>query len=162
MEKGDVAIRSRSSDDTDEVGFIIGGNAGPGAVIALIGDLGAGKTCLTRGIAKALGINEGYYVTSPTFTLLNEYPGRLNLYHFDIYRLRDWTDLEDIGCEEYFDSDGVTVIEWAEKIASALPERALFVYLAHSGGEETRTIRIEGDIDMILRLQEDFQRGGFL
>jgi len=93
---------SESPGDTLDIGRIIGENLTGGAVVALTGELGAGKTCLTQGIAKGLGIPEGYYVTSPTFTLINEYPGRIPLYHMDVYRLSDSRELEDMGYEEYF------------------------------------------------------------
>ncbi len=97
----------------------------PGLVIALRGGLGAGKTTLTRGIARALGIGES--VTSPTYTIISEYAGSLNLYHMDAYRLRNEADGEAIGMEEYFQGDGVCVVEWSERIEDLLPSGAVRV-----------------------------------
>jgi len=132
---------SKSPEDTLDIGQIIGERLTAGDVVALTGELGAGKTCLTQGIAKGLGVPEGYYVTSPTFTLINEYPGRINLYHMDVYRLSGSRDLEDMGCEEYFYGDGVVVIEWAEKVRDIIPEEALLINLEHCNGNK-RKIRI--------------------
>ena len=122
---------SKRPEDTLDIGRIIGETLTGGVVIALTGKLGAGKTCLTQGIAKGLGISEGYYVTSPTFTLINEYPGRIPLYHMDVYRLFGSRDLEDMGYEEYFSGDGVVVIEWAEKVDDVIPGEALLINLEH-------------------------------
>jgi tRNA threonylcarbamoyladenosine biosynthesis protein TsaE len=132
---------SESPGDTLDIGRIIGENLTGGAVVALTGELGAGKTCLTQGIAKGLGIPEGYYVTSPTFTLINEYPGRIPLYHMDVYRLSDSRELEDMGYEEYFYGDGVVVIEWAEKVDDIIPAEALSIKLEHCNGNK-RKIKI--------------------
>ena len=93
---------SKRPEDTLDIGRIIGETLTSGVVIALTGELGAGKTCLTQGIAKGLGISEGYYVTSPTFTLINEYPGRIPLYHMDVYRLSGSRDLEEMGMKNIF------------------------------------------------------------
>ena len=108
-----------------------------GDVVALIGDLGSGKTTLTKYIAEGLGICEP--VTSPTFTIIQEYEGgRLPLYHFDVYRLSGEADLEALGYEEYFYGDGVTVVEWADKISGALPPESFFVRLSQGAGESER------------------------
>lgn len=101
-----VTIVSKGPEETIGIGARLGKNLVPGDVIALIGDLGTGKTCLTRGIARGVGVSEDVEVTSPTFTLINEYPGRLTLYHFDLYRIEGIRDLQDIGYEEYFWGDG--------------------------------------------------------
>jgi tRNA threonylcarbamoyladenosine biosynthesis protein TsaE len=103
-------------------------------VICLLGDLGAGKTCLTRGLARGLGVED--HVTSPTFTLINEYHGRLPLYHMDAYRLEGAGDMEDLGCEEYFYSSGVTVLEWADRVAAVLPGERLDILLTVDEGDE--------------------------
>ncbi len=132
---------SNSSEDTLAIGRIIGETLTGGNVVALSGELGAGKTCLTQGIAQGLGVAEEYYVTSPTFTLINEYPGRIPLYHMDVYRLSDSRDLEDMGCEEYFYGDGVVIIEWAEKVADILPRETLVLHLEYIDSN-TRKIRI--------------------
>ena len=91
----------------------------PGAVLALHGELGAGKTCFVQGLAAALGVHQP--VSSPTFTLIHEYPSKLPLYHADLYRIRDADDAIGLGLEEYFGGDGITVIEWAERATELLP-----------------------------------------
>ena len=106
--------------ETEKFGIFLGENLKPGDVVCLNGDLGAGKTTLTKSIAKGLGIDD--YVTSPTFTIVNEYYGKTDLYHIDTYRLDDKIDVDYLGFDEYFYSDGVTIVEWAEKIRDALPE----------------------------------------
>ncbi len=117
--------------ETHSLGKKLGENLHSGDVVALSGELGAGKTCLVRGIARGLGVAEEYGITSPTFTLINEYPGRLTLYHLDMYRLSGIGDLNDIGYDVCFNENGVVVVEWAEKIREALPEGALFILLEY-------------------------------
>jgi tRNA threonylcarbamoyladenosine biosynthesis protein TsaE len=99
----------------------------PGDIICLSGDLGAGKTALTQEIAKGLGVPDSCYVTSPTFSILQEYPGRIPLYHMDFYRLSDETEVEDLGFEEYFYLSGLTVIEWSERAGSLIPDFRLLL-----------------------------------
>jgi len=99
----------------------------PGDVICLSGDLGAGKTALTQQIAKGLGVPESCYVTSPTFSILQEYPGDIPLYHMDFYRLSDETEVEDLGFEEYFHMSGLTVIEWSERAGALIPGSRLLL-----------------------------------
>lgn len=101
----------------------------PGDIICLIGDLGAGKTTFTK--AFALGLEVEDYVTSPTFTIIQEYEGRIPLYHFDVYRIEDLREMEDIGYEEYFYGDGVCVIEWAQIIKDLLPKNYLQIEIKH-------------------------------
>jgi tRNA threonylcarbamoyladenosine biosynthesis protein TsaE len=109
----------------------------PGDVLALVGDLGAGKTRLVQGLARGLGVPETVPVTSPTFTLLASYrQGRLPLFHFDLYRLCKDEDLERIGAEEYLWGEGVCAVEWAERVPGALPEDALWILISFIG--ETR------------------------
>jgi tRNA threonylcarbamoyladenosine biosynthesis protein TsaE len=109
-------------------------------VVALTGGLGAGKTTLIQGIAKGLGIKN--YITSPTFTILNEFKGKLPLFHIDLYRL-DEKEFEDIALEEYFDRGGVTVIEWAEKVKDILPENVISVQISTKSDNE-RVFKIKG------------------
>lgn len=113
-------ISLNNLNETEKFGIFLGKNLNPGDVVCLNGDLGAGKTTLTKSIAKGLGIDD--YVTSPTFTIVNEYYGKTDLYHIDTYRLDDKIDVDYLGFDEYFYSDGVTIVEWAEKIRDALPE----------------------------------------
>jgi tRNA threonylcarbamoyladenosine biosynthesis protein TsaE len=121
-------------------GRALGESLEPGTVLALVGDLGTGKTTLTKAIAEGLGIEE--YVTSPTFTLINEYTGgRLPLYHFDVYRIDDPDEMNVLGYEEYFYGDGLTVVEWADKIWELLPEDARIIELSYGENESERILR---------------------
>jgi tRNA threonylcarbamoyladenosine biosynthesis protein TsaE len=108
----------------------------PGDVVALEGDLGAGKTTFTKGLAEGLGITRT--VNSPTFTIIKEYKGRLPLYHMDVYRVED--SYEDLGFEEYFEGNGVTVVEWAHLIESQLPEDLLTIHLYHANNGNRRVV----------------------
>jgi tRNA threonylcarbamoyladenosine biosynthesis protein TsaE len=157
--KGDLKLISRCPEDTLLMGRIIGENLVRGDVIALVGELGTGKTTITQGIARGLGISEKYYITSPTFTLINEYPGDITLYHLDVYRLTGPDDLGDIGYEEYFFGEGVAVIEWAEKIKDILPEDALSIFLSYIEGSE-REIEISGTSQRMSCIEEKFKEGG--
>ena len=122
-------IISHSPTETLEFGRQLAAELQPGAVLALTGELGAGKTCLVKGIARGLGVEQE--VTSPTFTLIHEYRGgRLPLYHVDLYRLDSIEQAVGIGIEEYLPGDGVTVIEWAEKIESLLPPATKWLRLS--------------------------------
>ncbi len=118
---------SRSPGRTTALGSTIGSAAVGGTVVCLFGDLGSGKTKLTQGIAAGLSVPETYVVTSPTFTYVNEYPGRLPLYHIDLYRVSSPDELFDLGWEEYIWTDGVVVIEWAARAGRLLPEKRIDV-----------------------------------
>jgi tRNA threonylcarbamoyladenosine biosynthesis protein TsaE len=136
-----LVLETKSADVTRAVGRLLGAVLKAGDLVALTGELGAGKTCLTQGIAEGLGISGEYRITSPTFTLVNEYPGRLTLYHVDVYRLAGQTDLYDLGFDEFSEGQGVVVIEWAEKIREAVPEGALWIFLSYVD-DATRRIEI--------------------
>lgn len=114
----------------------------PGAVVALIGPLGAGKTQLTRAIAEGVGLKDGRAVTSPTFVLIQEYPARLPVYHFDVYRLRWAAEFFDLAAGEYLEGDGVCLIEWGDRVEAYLPPDHLRVTL-EVVGETARRARIE-------------------
>ena len=130
---------------TETVGEKLGKVLQPGTVIAYRGDLGAGKTAFTRGLARGLGCRES--VTSPTYTIVNEYEGgRLPLFHFDMYRLASADDLWDIGWEDYLDRGGVCAVEWSENVTEAM-EDALIVTIEKTG-EESRQITIEGGVTL--------------
>ncbi len=116
MTKRPIIFILKNADETVALGRALGEMMEAGDTLALTGDLGAGKTTLTRGIARGLGVDEGYYITSPTFTLINEYPARIPLYHIDLYRLEGGIDADALGLEEYLESDGAAVVEWAERI----------------------------------------------
>jgi len=120
-------IFTKSQEETYELGIKIGKLLEPGMIICLSGDLGTGKTHLTKGIAVGIGINE--YVTSPTYTLINEYYGEMSLYHFDVYRLENSDELNELGYTEYFYGKGVCVIEWADIISEAIPVERLWIVL---------------------------------
>lgn len=129
---------------TERFGALLGRHCQSGDVLCLNGDLGAGKTMLSRGLARALGV-QGDEVTSPTFTIMNVYQGReLEIRHFDLYRLNRPEELEDIGFAEYAGGEGVTLIEWAELFADELPEEYLEVRLLHDGGGRKAYLRARG------------------
>ena len=128
-------------EETEAVGAALGRVLTPGSVVAYRGDLGAGKTAFTRGLARGLGCTDT--VTSPTYTIVNEYlGGRLPLFHFDMYRLTSSEDLWDIGWEDYLDRDGICAVEWSENVADAM-EHPLNITIEKLG-EDTRRITIEG------------------
>lgn len=128
----------------------------PGMVLTLNGDLGAGKTTFTKGLAEGLGIKRN--VNSPTFTIIKEYQGRLPLYHMDVYRLEG--SEEDLGYDEYFEGDGVTVIEWAERIADRLPSERLDLTIRRTG-ENDRTITLEPVGDRYVSICKEMHHEGF-
>ncbi len=115
----------------------------PGAVVALIGELGAGKTHLARAVAEGLGVADGRVVTSPTFVLVQEYQGRLAISHFDAYRLRSEGEFADLGADEYFEAGGVCLVEWADRVPGCLPAEHLRITLAITG-ETSRRAVVEG------------------
>lgn len=135
-----AAIETSTPAETEAIGAGLAGMLPPGAMVALYGDLAAGKTCFVRGVASVLGNPED--VNSPTFTLVNEYAGRLPLHHLDLYRLGDPRELADIGVEELFDSEGICLVEWAERAGGFLPAKRLEVRLSHLG-ENRRRVEIE-------------------
>lgn len=130
-------IIAKNEDETRKLGLELGRRAEPGQIIALIGDLGTGKTTLTKYIAEGLGITE--VVSSPTFTVIKEYEsGRMPLYHFDVYRVGDPDELFNIGAYEYFDGNGLCVIEWADLIEDELPENTDFIVIDYGETEGER------------------------
>ena len=133
---------SHSPEDTEHIGEELGRTLSPGSVVAYIGGLGMGKTAFTRGLARGLGCTGR--VTSPTFTIVNEYSGTVPLFHFDMYRLDSSDDLFDIGWEDYLTRGGVCAVEWSERVTDALPEDTLWVDIARGSGENDRIITITG------------------
>ena len=138
-----MELLSHSPDETEAVGARLAEQLGPGAVVAFTGDLGAGKTAFTRGLARGLGVTDR--VTSPTFTIVNEYlGGRLPLFHFDMYRLASSDELFDIGWEDYLARGGVCAVEWSENVADALEPGAIRVDIRRGAGENDRIITVTG------------------
>ena len=129
-------ITTTSPEDTEAVGRRLAGDLVAGDVIALTGELGAGKTCFTQGVARGLGVRGR--AVSPTFVLVNEYRGRLAVHHVDAYRTESLTELLDLGLEELFEGDGVTIVEWADKLTPLLPARTLHVHIDGVGDEPRR------------------------
>ena len=128
---------------TEAFGRRLGELLFPGAVVALVGPLGAGKTHLVRAVAEGLGIRNARAVTSPTFVLIQEYPARLPIYHFDAYRLGGPSEFRDLGAHEYFAGDGVCLVEWADRVEAALPAEHLRIVI-HPVDENRRRFEVEG------------------
>ncbi|MHC1722144.1 MAG: tRNA (adenosine(37)-N6)-threonylcarbamoyltransferase complex ATPase subunit type 1 TsaE [Aminipila sp.] len=133
----------KNEKQTKEFGLLLADKLVSGSVVALIGDLGTGKTALTKYIAEGLGIKE--VITSPTFTIVQEYhDGRLPLYHFDVYRINDVEEMYEIGYEEYFFGKGVCIVEWADLITEILPEDAIVINISYGQNEGERIYEIKG------------------
>lgn len=139
---GGLLVDADSEQETDRLGRAIAEVVGPGAVIALIGRLGAGKTRLSRAIAEGLGVDP-LTIASPTFVLIHEYEGRLPVYHFDAYRLDDPDAFDALGAPEYFEGEGVCLVEWADRVLDRLPDGAWTVRLDPTG-PDSRRIRVSG------------------
>ncbi|MBD3110239.1 tRNA (adenosine(37)-N6)-threonylcarbamoyltransferase complex ATPase subunit type 1 TsaE [Bacillus sp. AGMB 02131] len=132
----EIVFNTHSPEETAKIAYRLGQIATQGTVITLEGDLGAGKTTFTKGLAKGLGIERN--VNSPTFTIIKEYKGRLPLYHMDVYRVED--AFEDLGFDEYFEGQGVTVVEWAHLIEDQLPSELLSIQILYAGENERRIV----------------------
>ena len=134
---------SYSPDETEKIAYEFSSRLKPGDVVCMYGELGAGKTAFVRGIARGLGIED--HITSPTFTIVNEYFGKMPLYHFDVYRIADADEMYEIGYEEYIDGNGVSVIEWPQLITDILPQSYYSVKIDrnYEAGENSRIITIE-------------------
>jgi tRNA threonylcarbamoyladenosine biosynthesis protein TsaE len=122
-----MRIVSNSSERTRTLGETLGRLLAAGDVVALIGELGSGKTVLAQGLARGLGIDADEYVSSPSFALVNQYRGKIPVYHIDTYRLGDAVEMVALGYEDYFEPNGVTIIEWADKVKDLLPARCLVI-----------------------------------
>src|SRR5512143_3578034 len=150
------SVVTSSHEQTWRIGQMLGSHLEPGDIVCLYGDLGAGKTSFSYGIALGLEVKD-QYITSPTFTFVNEYKGRIPFYHIDLYRLKDPEELEGIGFEEYIGSDGVTVIEWAERAEDELPDDRLSVYLSYVD-EHSREIGFLAEGERYEKILEDLRR----
>jgi tRNA threonylcarbamoyladenosine biosynthesis protein TsaE len=139
-------VVSRAPSETQALGERLGWRLGRGDVVACIGPLGSGKTCFLQGLARGLGVTAA--VTSPTFVLVNEYRGRLTVYHVDAYRTGSLSELVDLGLEEMLHGEGVTIVEWADKILPLLPPRTITVSI-EGLGDEPRRIEVTGPAEVL-------------
>jgi tRNA threonylcarbamoyladenosine biosynthesis protein TsaE len=141
MADNHIQITTHSVEETKKLGETLGAMLKQAIIIALAGELGSGKTAFVQGLAKGLDISEKYYITSPTFTLINEYPGRHRLFHVDLYRIEHISELEDIGLDEVLNQDAVIAIEWADRLSGDLFSDHLAFQFTLTG-EESRQIDI--------------------
>lgn len=145
-------------EETQKFGEKLGSILKEGDILSLNGDLGAGKTTLTKSIGSGLGVDE--YITSPTFALINEYRGRIPVYHIDVYRLENVEEIDDLGFDEYIYGSGVTIIEWAERIKSFLPKDRIILDIRRGEDESSRKISLSGDGEryktVLERVKEDW------
>ncbi len=156
----DLILHSNSPELTQAIGRALGHVAEPGLVVALIGPLGAGKTQFVRGVAEGLDVPDSRIVSSPTFVLIQEYEGRLPIFHFDTYRLTDADQFLKLGPEEYFEGSGVCLVEWADRVLEHLPPDNLNIqFVIESTSSRVITIRATGPRSF--RLLERFDRGQF-
>ena len=131
---------SRSAAQTEKIGRTLGTFLYRGAFLALFGDLGGGKTCFTRGVVAALSPASAHLVASPTYAIMNEYPGPIPVYHFDFYRLVSGDEIEELGFDDYFQDSGVCIAEWAERLGDTLPPNHLSITFEHNGDDRRRII----------------------
>lgn len=144
-------------EETEDFGRRLGKILKSGDMIVLSGDLGAGKTTLTKSIGLGLGVED--YITSPTFALVNEYRTRDNwLYHFDVYRLENIGDLDDLGFDDYFYSKGINIIEWGDRIEDLLPKERIKLDIVKGAGLEERVISLSGEGDRIEEVIEELKK----
>ncbi len=129
MENRNETFKTESPEETQALGEKLGKTLKQGDVIALIGDLGTGKTCLTQGIVRGVGIASGEIVSSPSYILINEYNGTVPIYHIDLYRLENSEEIAELGLSEYVEGDGICIIEWAERMADALPDTCVKIHI---------------------------------
>jgi len=146
---------TQSGEETVALGARLGRLLVPGDFVALVGELGAGKTQFAKGIAVGLEVDPDTPVTSPTYTILNIYQGRIPLYHFDLYRLHGSDEIAELGFEEYFSGAGACVVEWAERLGEEMPAHLLTVSLAH-GGADSRTVSFAASGKRASELLESF------
>lgn len=137
-----IPLLSRSPLETEELGRLLGSLLTRGSFVALRGELGSGKTCFTRGIVATAAPASAHLVASPTFAIMNEYPGAVPVYHFDFYRLATVGEIAELGFEEYFQGEGICIVEWSERLNELLPVEHLIVTLEH-GGDDLRNLTFE-------------------
>lgn len=141
------SITTGGPQETLEFGKKLGALLGPGDVVALIGNLGAGKTWLSKGIAFSAGVPDHEYVNSPAFDIVHEYPGRFPVYHIDFYRLEGLSDEDIPWLEEYFYAEGITIVEWADRFIDRLADDYLVVEMSYGDSENERKIRVSAQGD---------------
>lgn len=141
LDETGLSLRVDSEAETEQLARAMAGVVEPGTVIGLVGNLGAGKTRLTRALAEALGVDPAV-IASPTFVLIHEYRGRLPIYHFDAYRLNSAAQFEALGVDEYWQAGGLCLVEWADRVSALLPPDAWWLTIEHQG-ETARAIRLE-------------------
>ena len=151
-----VVFQSQRTSETVRIGKKMGRLLLPGDVIALTGELGSGKTQLVKGLAAGAGVGKPEDVTSPSFTLINEYAGKVCFYHIDLYRLESEKDVEALGLDDYFQGGGITAIEWADRIPSLLTQEILWIQMGYIG-KETRSIVMIGRGKRYEELLKKFQ-----
>ena len=139
-----IEVITRSPAETEALGTAVGRLLPRGAFVALRGDLASGKTCFVRGVASVLSGDA--VVSSPTFTLVNEYPGPVPVHHLDLYRLSCVDELADLGVEELFEGDGISLVEWPERAGSLLPARRLEIHFDHAGGDQRRITMLNHEL----------------
>ena len=159
-EIGQVVFQTKSILQTIQIGKRIGKLLHQGDVIALLGELGAGKTQFIKGLAAGVGIGKPNYISSPSFTLINEYPGKIPFYHIDLFRLKEEKEAEELGLDEYCQGEGIVAIEWADNIPSSLPKEILWVHIFYTG-KHTRSIEILGKGKRYLNLVDQIQSSEF-
>lgn len=152
-----IKILSNGEQQTYDLGYKLGTLLQRKDIVCMTGDLGAGKTTLTKGIAEGLGVTE--CVTSPTFTIIHEYMGRMPLYHFDVYRIQHVEEMEDLGYEEYFYGDGVCIIEWASQIEEIIPKEHLWIHMTKNMEQDCREIEIKGTTLHFEKIIEELTKG---
>ncbi len=136
----DETLITRSPEETQKLAARLAAELKPGAVLALHGELGSGKTCFAQGLARALGVKGP--VSSPTFILINEHAGQMPFFHVDLYRIRSEEEADTLDLDDYFEAGGVTLIEWAERAQSRLPERTIYLFFKAAQEPNTRSIII--------------------
>ena len=151
MKEESFTCRTSSGEETINLGLRLGTLLNEGDIVALAGDLGSGKTCFTKGVALGLEISSDTVITSPSFSLMNEYQGRCALFHIDVYRLENVSDFLDAGLDEYLYGNGVTVMEWADRWPEVLPERSIKIQLVILD-ECSREITLSGSHSKVLRM----------
>jgi len=149
-------IISNHEQKTYDLGYKLGTLLKKGDILCLTGDLGAGKTAMSKAIAKGLEVDE--HVTSPTFAIIQEYMGRLPLYHFDVYRIGSVEEMEDLGYEEYFYGDGVCIIEWASIIEELIPKEHLWIDIKRDDHENVRKIEMKATTEHFKNIIEELKK----